>query len=145
MTQLAPRNFQEAAVVRNQWTAKPEFGTPSEALLDPAYWAHVSSKLRRGDIINALSEDNSYYSELLVLDAGKLFAKVCELRCVKITADQMLNITVPEGFEIKFRGPRKWSVLRQDGKETVVMKDGMDKQEAERWLAEHLHAFGKAA
>jgi hypothetical protein len=141
MTQLAPRNFKQAESVRNQWTITPEYGTSSDALLDPAYWAHVSAYLRRGDIITALSEDNSYFSELLVLDAGKLFAKVCELRCVKITSAQMLNITVPEGYEIKFRGPRKWSVLR--GKD--VLKDDMEKQAAEKWLEEHLKAFGKAA
>lgn len=141
MTQLSPRNFQAAEVLRNQWQITPEFGTPPEALLDPAYWAHVSAKLRPGDIIVALAEDKSYYSELLVLDAGKLFAKVCELRTVKITSAQMLNVHVPEGFEIKFRGPRKWSVLR--GKD--VLKDGMEKQEAERWLTDHIQVSGKAA
>lgn len=141
MTQLSPRNFQFSEEVRNQWHARPEYGTPSEALLDPAYWAHVSAKMRRGDIVCALSEDNSYYSELLVLDVGKLFAKVFALRCVKISPEQMLNVAVPNGFEIKFRGPRKWSVLRG----TEVLKDDMDKQTAERWLEEHLKAFGKAA
>lgn len=141
MTQLAPRNFQESAIVRNQWHAKPEHGTPSAALLDSSYWAHVSARMRRGDIVCALSEDNSYYIELLVLDVGKLFAKVFELRCVQINPAQMLNIKVPEGYEIKFRGPRKWSVLR--GKD--VLKEDMEKQDAERWLDEHLKAFGKAA
>jgi hypothetical protein len=134
MTQLTPRNFKGSEVVRNQWVAEPEFGTPPEALLDPAYWAHVSAQLRRGDIITALSADNSYYTELLVLDAGKLFAKVLQLRCISITQAQMLNVTVPEGFEIKFRGPKLWSVLR--GKDVLV--DGKDKAGAEQWLKEHL-------
>lgn len=139
MTQLAPRNFLSSEVVRNQWHAKPEFGTPPEALLDPAYWAHVSSKLRRSDIIYALSEDNTYFSELLVLDVGKLFAKVCQLRCVEIKPAQMLNVEIPEGYEIKFRGPRKWSVLR--GKD--VLKEDMEKQAAETWLTDHLKSFAQ--
>lgn len=134
MTQLTPRNFKAAEVVRNHWVADPEFGTPPEALLDKAYWAHVSAQLRRGDIITALAEDNSYWSELLVLDAGKLFAKVVQLRCVQITSAQMLNVEVPEGFEIKFRGPKKWSVLR--GKDVLV--EDKDKAGAEQWLKEHL-------
>lgn len=141
MTQLTPRNFKAADVVRNQWVAQPEFGTPPEALLDKAYWAHVSAQLTRGDIITALAEDNSYWSELLVLEAGKLFAKVVQLRCVQITASQMLNVSVPEGYEIKFRGPKKWSVLRG----TDVLKDGMDKKAAEDWLTDHVKASPKAA
>lgn len=98
--------------------------------------------LRRGDIITVLPDDNSYYSELLVLDVGKLFAKVVELRCVVIESSKSLSITLPEGYEIKFRGPiQKWTVLR--GKE--ILKDGMLKQQAENWLSEHLQAFNKVA
>lgn len=141
MTQLAPRNFVASEVVRNQWHAKPEYGTPPEALRDPKYWAHVSSHMRRGDVVTALAEDNSYYLELLVLDVGKLFAKVCELRCKMIEPSQMLNVVVPVGFEIKFRGPRKWSVLRGDD----VLAEGMDKQAAEKWLTDHTKGFTKAA
>lgn len=141
MTQLSPRDFKPANSMRNQWDVEPEFGVPSEALLDPGYWAHVSAQLRRKDIIYALSKDNTYWSELLVIDAGKLFAKVVQLRCVQITQAQMLNVQVPEGFEIKFRGPKKWSVLR--GKD--VLKEDMDKAGAENWLREHIGVNPKAA
>ena len=41
MTQLAPKNFIQSELIRNQWHAKPEYGTPSDALLDKGYWAHV--------------------------------------------------------------------------------------------------------
>lgn len=140
MTQLAPKNFKPAEAKRNQWQVEPEYGTPPEALLDPSYWAHVSAQLRRGDVIYALSVDNSYFVELLVMDAGKLFAKVCQLRCIEITPAQMLNVTLPEGFEIKFRGPRKWSVLK--GKD--VLNENLEKAAAEQWLTDHLKAF-KAA
>lgn len=136
MTQLAPRDFKPANSMRNQWDVEAEFGVPPEALLDPSYWAHVSAQLRRKDIIYVLSKDNTYWSELLVIDAGKLFARVVQLRCVKIEPAQMLNVQVPEGFEIKFRGPKKWSVLR--GKD--VLKDDMDKAQAENWLREHIVA-----
>jgi hypothetical protein len=141
MTQLTPRRFKSSDSIRNQWHAEPEFGTPADALLDPAYWAHVSSQMRRGDIVCALSEDNSYFCELLVIDAGKLFAKVIQLRCVKITSAQMLNVDVPDGYEIKFRGPRKWSVLRNKD----VLKDDMEKTQAEAWLRDHLLANGVKA
>ena len=53
----------------------------------------------------------------------------------------MLNVDVPDGFEIKFRGPKLWSVLR--GKDVLV--EGKDKAGAEQWLREHLKALPKAA
>lgn len=134
MTQLASNRLVPSEVLRNQWQAKPEHGTPHEALLERGYWAHVSVKLRRGDIITALAEDNSYFMEMLVLDAGKLFASVCQIRLIEITAAQMFNVKIPEGFEIKFRGPRKWSVLR--GKD--VLAEDMEKAAAETWLMDHL-------
>lgn len=136
MTQLAPRCFQPAEVMRNQWQIKPEHGTPPEALRDPSYWAHVSAQLRPGDSIVALPEDKSYYSELLVVDVGKLYAKVVELRCTKLTSSQVFNVTIPDGYDIKFRGPRKWSVLR--GKD--VLKEDMEKAVAEQWLSDHVKA-----
>lgn len=141
VTQLTPRNFQQSSAFRNQWHAHPEFGTPIEALLTPGYWAHVSAMLRRGDIISALAEDNSYYAELLVLEAGKLFAKVVLKSKLEITSAQMSNIAIPDGYEIKFRGPvLKWCVLRG----TDCLKDRVDKSTAEAWLADHLR-ISKAA
>jgi hypothetical protein len=141
MTQLTPRRFKSSNSVRNQWDIEPEFGTPIEALLDPGYWAHVSAQLRRKDIITAMAEDNSYHVELLVIDAGKLFAKVVLKDRLDITSAQMLNVAVPEGYDIKFRGPRKWSVLR--GKD--VLREDMDKPQAEAWLREHILAMGVKA
>lgn len=141
MTQLTPRKFKQSASVRNLWHAEPEFETPADALLKPDYWAHVSSMLRCGDIIVALAEEKTWWMEMLVLDAGKLFAKVIELRRINITQAQMLNVPVPGGFEIKFRGPRKWSVLR--GKDVLV--EDKEKPEAEGWLRDHIAALGVKA
>jgi len=134
LEQIHPTKFAQSEVVRNQWAVTPEFDTPAEALLDPAYWAHVSAKLRRGDVITAMAVDDSYFAEYLVLEAGKLFAKVVLIRKVEITAKQIFNADVPAGFEIKFRGPKKWSVLR--GKD--VLAEGFDRSKAESWLKDHL-------
>ena len=136
MTQLTPTRFQASEVVRNQWHAQPEFGTPIDAMLDPKYWAHVSARLTRGDRIYALAEDNSFHAGFLVLDAGRLYAKVVKIpgECFEIQSNQMLNIEVPNGFSIKFRGPKKWSVLRGED----VLTEGLSKTEAERWLTEHV-------
>ncbi len=137
MTQLNPDRMKLAEHVRRDWCATPEFETPPEALLDPGYWAHKAAHLTKGDIIHARPEDDSYFMELLVLEVGKLFAKVVALRVVKITDAQILNIKVPEGYEIKFRGPvKKWSVLRG----TDVLAEGMLKAAAEKWVTDHVRA-----
>lgn len=138
VTQLTPSRFTAAEVVRNQWFVKPEFGTPMDALLDPAYWAHVSSRLRRGDHIYAMSEDNSYHGAFLVMDSGRLFAKVVKIpgMCFDIKSAEMLNVQLPHGYDIKWRGPRKWTVLR--GKD--VLKEDLEKADAENWLRDHVKA-----
>lgn len=141
MTQLAPRNFKSAQSVRNQWQITPEHNTPEDALLDPAYWAHVSAQLRPGDEIVAFPEDRSYWLRLLVVDAGKLFAKVIKVQGVSITASQIANVDLPKGYEIKFRGPKKWCVLRG----TDVLKEDMDKSTAELWLKDHVGIQHKVA
>lgn len=139
MTQLEPKRLHptrlaQSEMARNQWNVSPEYGTPYEALLDPAYWAHVSAKLRRGDIITALSEDNSYFAEYIVLEPDKLRAEVALLTHVDLAANSKFNAEVPKGFEIKFRGPCKWSVLRG----TDVLKEGMTRKEADAWLKDHV-------
>jgi len=144
MTQLTPSRFKQSDVVRNQWHAEPEYGTPMEALLKPEYWAHVSAKLRRGDRIYALAEDNLYHAGLLVIEAGRLFAKVVKIpgECFEIESTQILNIDLPEGYDVKYRGLKKnWCVLRG----TDVLKDGLSKTEAEAWVIDHLKLKKKAA
>lgn len=137
MTQLSPaRHFIDAACKRNIHFVVPEHGTPFEALLDPAYWAHISSKLAPCDQIEVNAEDGSYYARLLVRDAGRLYAKVAELEHVELDKVEVLqsNAPLPDGHGVKWRGPvHKWSVVR--GNE--VLKDGMAKAEAEAYLANY--------
>jgi|AGTN01.3.fsa_nt_gi hypothetical protein len=135
MTQLAANGLKEAASVRNVWTVTPEFGIPHEALLKDGYWAHVSAKLRPGDHIEVLAIDGSYFAELLVLDAGKLYAKVRSLRHVKLDAVEVPESELMvEGLEAKWQGPvLKWCVLRGPDR----LKEGMDKASAIQWMKNH--------
>lgn len=135
MTQLQPIRLKFAEHERNQWFVVPEHGTPFEALLDPAYWAHVSAKFKPCDEITVNAEDGSYYARLLVQDAGRLYAKVAELQYTELNAvDVMQGGPGLQGHEIKWRGPiLKWCVLR--GKD--VLKDGLTKEAALSWLAQY--------
>lgn len=138
MTQLASNRLHFAENRRNIFTVTPEAGTPYEAVLKEGYWAHVSAKLRPTDRIEVLAEDGSYFAELIVLDAGRLYAKVAELRKVSLDPIEVKesDLTV-DGLEAKWRGPQlKWCVMR--GKD--CLKDGMDKATAVHWMKNHATA-----
>lgn len=137
MTQLATDRFHLSVngIRHNIFRVNPEIGTPPTALLDQHYWAHVSAKLRMGDVIEVLAEDGSYYAELLVRDAGNLYAKVA-FRNPVTEFGKTEEQEVPAGYEIKWRGPHaKFGVIH--GKD--VLKDGfVDKGEAGAWLKDLL-------
>lgn len=136
MTQLATNRFDLSinGIRHNVFRCRPELKTPIAALLEQGFWAHVSAKLRMGDIIEVLPEDCSYFAKLLVRDAGKLYAKVAVIEHVELNkADEDIQVA---GYEIKWRGPtHKFGVIR--GKD--VLKDGfVDKAEAKAWIDETL-------
>lgn len=131
MTQLATKGFELSinGIRHNVFRVTPEIGTPLPALLEAGYWAHVSAKMRAGDRLEVLAEDGAYFAELLVRDAGNLYAKVGVLSYTEFGKEAVESVP---GYEIKWRGPSaKFGVLR--GKD--VLKDGfVDKGEARVWL-----------
>lgn len=133
MTQLATNRFELSinGIRHNVFRVKPEIGTPPVALLDPHFWAHVSSKMSVGDIIEVIAEDGSYFAELLVRDVGNLFAKVAFKNPV-MEFSKPEDVELPAGYEVKWRGPKlRYGVLHG----TDVLKDGfVDKSEARTWL-----------
>lgn len=142
MTQLQITRFESAEHQRNLWCAVPEAGTPFEAVLTPAYWAHISARLRPWDRIEVMPEDGSYFAELLVQDAGRLYAKVAMLRHLKL---EMVEVRGEDGgadYEIKWAGPvKKWRVMRKSDK--AELRDRFSTQgEASSWLAQHIKTVG---
>ena len=138
MTQLAPTRLHLSEEKSNKFFVVPEAGTPFEALLNDSYWAHVSAKMKPQSQIEVWAEDGSYYAELLVLDAGKLYAKVATKVHIKLDAIEVKEGgLMVEGYEVKWQGPHlKWCVLR--GKDRL--KDGMDKASAIHWMQNHAKA-----
>lgn len=135
MTQLMPVRLKFAENERNQWFVVPEAGTDFDALLDPAYWAHVSAKFKPCDIIEVHAEEGSYYGRLLVQDAGKLYAKVAKLEYVELDKVEVTQSNPAlTGHEVKWRGPiHKWCVVRGPD----VLKEGLQKSEAHAWLGQY--------
>ncbi|HET7409258.1 MAG TPA: hypothetical protein VFJ13_03595 [Paracoccaceae bacterium] len=134
----APR-FSAAEFERTVYVATPEHGTPYTDVLKREYWAHVGAMLKPFDRIEVRAEDGTWFAELIVRNAGPLFADVAELR--KVDLDVAEPPAADSAFEIKWRGPvLKFGVVRKaDG---GALKDGFaTRDEAARWLLGHTRAI----
>jgi hypothetical protein len=135
--------LREAEYERATWVAKIERAVEFQEVLKPGFWAHHSNKFRPWDKIEARSEDGTWFAELLVLDCSRTWAKVHPLCHVKLstpdTSQSLANMqeALNEGlktYEVKFRGPRGWSVLRTaDG--SVIQEAIGSRDSAMAWLA----------
>lgn len=141
MTQLATDRIQFAQHMRNVWYVTPEHGTPVEALLDPGFWAHVSAKMKPRDRIEVDAEDGSYFVELRVEDAGRLYAKVVVLRRVDLLPADAVATAETAEYKIMWAGPHaKWRIIRT--KDKGLVKDGIEtRQAAELYLTSHAKAM----
>jgi len=142
MTQLAISRFKQAEYERTVYSVVPEHETPFDAVIQPEYWAHVSARMRPGDRIEVQAEDGSYWAELLVRDAGRLFAKVAVLRKVELNEEDVTgDMPAATEFAIKWRGPHhKWCVLRGVD---LVKAECQTRGEASTWLADHMKALAR--
>lgn len=141
---IVPR-FKNAEFERVIYQACPENGVTFEDVCQPEFWSHVAEKLKPMDRIEVLAEDGSYFAELLVVDAGRLFAKVAVLRFVELASldvPEDLASTLAE-FKVEFKGPTlKHCVIRQSDKQ-VVQEGIQRKADAEAWIREHLKAIAR--
>lgn len=136
----APRRvFADQA--RNIHVVTPEAGTPIEVVLSPDYWSTVAMNMTPWDRIEVRAEDGAYYAELLVLSCDRNWAKVKLLSKHSLTAEDTIpDPGVQTHHQIKWRGPHhKWSVVRNS--DNAVLKDKMEKGEANTWLMEYLKAM----
>lgn len=147
MIKLNTSNLREAEYERKIYAVTPEHGTTIEQMLDPAYWANVGYKFKPGDRIEVISEDSTWFAELLVIAAARLWAKVSTLRFVELTTavagDATKTSTPPadsafDDYIIKWgTGSTKFRVVRKQDKE-VIREGFATKRDAEAWLLDHL-------
>lgn len=137
---IAPR-FKPVEYCRTVYQATPEPGTTLEELLKPGYWSHVAAKLRKGDRIEVVTEDGTYFAEFFVKHANKIEAHVALLRENQIAKPQSkaddldLDKMFPE-HSIRYAGG-KWRILRKDDK-AVLKGELKSKEEAILWLQGYL-------
>lgn len=125
MTPLKAPNLDHSHYVRLSMTASVPAGTTLEDVLTPGYWANHAYRLKRGAVIEILSEDNLLDCELRVLEVGPTYAKVRLLRNyvaedVKATPKKP---TPEEDIEVNYGGKQdRWRVIHRGH----VVKSGFE-------------------
>lgn len=112
--------------------------TTREDLVNPEFWKHVAPQLRPTFRIEVINDDYTFFSEYLVIDSGKNWAVVEELRFIDLkTHGKISQSNQSSLYKIVNRGPHlKWCVIRLSDNE--VIKDKMGKQEAETFLSNYV-------
>ena len=136
---LTPDRFKSAEYTRNIFAITPAAGTSVEHLLRPEYWAHVASKLVPHTRIEAISEDNAWFAEYIVLSNGPTSANVKLLRYVSFEAKDLaqLSQSSESQFDIIWAGVKaRHRVVRKSDK--AIIKEGFStRPEAITWLRDY--------
>jgi hypothetical protein len=142
---IVPR-FKDAAYERNIWQASIENGVTFDEVVKPEFWAHVAAKLKANDHIEVVAENGEYFGELLVIDSGRLWAKVAVLRFVELAAQEVpaaLLTSAASGYRVEYKGPTLKHVVIRLSDNQIVQEGIPRKNEAELWVAEHVKALAR--
>lgn len=121
--------------VRLSLFAEVPAGTTLDDVLTPEYWANHTQRLKRGAVIEILSEDSALDCELRVLKVGLTFAHVRLLRNYIEGAAPAAPTSLHEDVKVSFGGKQdRWRIIHRD----AVVQSGMEtKAEAEKAAEEY--------
>lgn len=116
-----------------------ERGVTPDDLRNESFWAHVAKQLRPWDEIVARAEDGTFRADLIVLAAGKNFARVHVDRVIELSVAAPSTKPGLQGYEIEWGGTHaKFRVKRGPD----VIKDQLESAEAaDAWLRNHARAM----
>jgi hypothetical protein len=133
---ILSKRVRQADQVRNIWHVTPMPENTAVDLLKPEYWVHVQRYMRRGDRLEILAEDLSWYAEAVVLDTGAYGARIAFTVDPVHLANES-KVEVSDEFEVKWAGMHaKWRVLRASDR-TVLVENLATKDDALRWIVNH--------
>lgn len=150
--QLDASRFKLAEHENINYVIDVEPGITRQHVLDPAFYAQFSSKLRPYDRIAVRCDDGSLYAELLVLNAERTWARVHVLSWHDLTtrdvslsqaeAKEHVDATkIPTpAHRVEWKGPHhKWSVIRNTD-DAYVHEGDAAREDADLWMREHERA-----
>jgi hypothetical protein len=134
---IKPR-FKSSEYCRTVWYATPEPGTDLKDLLEPGYWTHVASELKKGDRIEAVDAEGTWFAEFYVKSANKVEAYVALMRECELSKHvaKLTNEKEPD-YIVKHYGGGRYRVMRTADK-AVLVDDIKGKDVADKWLEDHL-------
>lgn len=151
MTAFLSAQLKAGDYVNTLWrvcNAAPE--TSVDDLLRPEAWAHTARMLKAHDEIVVVPQGAPYRAHLLVMEAGKNFAKMRLLSVVSLNDETLLHEDAPAAAPslpedaplfVKWNGPAdKFAVVRRSDGEKLNTGFAV-KAEAESWASQHLAAM----
>lgn len=137
---IDPARMKLAEYIRQDWVANVPEGVEIEDIVKPEFWSHMAAYMKPYDRLEVRQEDGSWIAELVVLMTDRTWAKVQVLNKYDLQAESVAG-QAEKKHEVQWKGPHlKWCVVRLVDKS--VLKDGMDKNEAFRWMTEHEKIVG---
>lgn len=123
-----------AETVHQAWAVTAPYGTPRKATLQPIFWAHVARKLRPLARVSVLSEDGSWFQELLCLVADGFDIRMAELNYWQLedTSDVSDRSDV---MRVEWAGPHHQFRVVRNADGVVLEKNFRSRSEAARWIA----------
>ena len=116
-------------------------GVTMDDLKSHTFWVDIAKYLRSGDEVKVLCDDMSFMARLLVIQSeANVGVRMHVLEHYDLNKQEEALPSASDGYEIKFRGPRKWGILRL--KDNVMVAEDLDtREDAQRQLASHIKAM----
>jgi hypothetical protein len=140
---LNATRFKTSEYARNTFHASAPTGTTKEDILNPAYFAHVAVQVSRFDHIEVVEERGAWWAQLLVTSKiekpGKpptITVDILHFKSLKahVDADGQPAESPDDSYEVKFRGPKKWSVIHKDTRE-ILVENLETSEEGKAWVS----------
>lgn len=114
-----------------------------EELMEPDFYAEIAAKLKPFYKIEIRGLDNSFYAEVLVIQADKEAVKVKLEKYYDFSVgDEKKDETKESGYIVSHKGANKWCVIRNSDSKAIIK--GLDtEQDAYSELKEYLMKIGK--
>jgi hypothetical protein len=142
MTKAFPANgLKPAGQLAQSWEFELPHDRTLEEALEASAWAHAGMFLRPHDTIRLIPQIGRDYIVLLVLDAGRGFAKVKLLAHIPDETNAVEETEPQSDLLVKWISPSlKFGVIRRS--DNVRLKDGMEnRRDAQRWADDHIAAL----
>jgi len=143
---LDSKRFGNSEHKRSIWDVDSAEGDTLADLMNAAYWSHVARNLRPKDRIEVTCEDNSYFCELYVFEAGNNWAKVGLLRFEEFGQNAaehgLTNQGTPEYKISRGSNFHKFRVIRTSDGEVLNSQHITEKSTAD-WLFEYRKSLAK--